>query len=73
MPSWKANRGESMTARAGRRQWNAGRAYAGPVKEPPIGVDEKEANVRNERSRGKFTAAFLLQCLTAIETTDLRL
>ena len=37
-----------------------------------IGVDEKEANVRNKLSRGKFTA-FLLQCLAAIETTDLRL
>lgn len=31
-----------------------------------IGVDEKEVNVRNKLSRGKFTAAFLLQCLTAI-------
>lgn len=37
-----------------------------------IGVDEKEVNVRNKLSRGKFTAAFLLQCLTAIEATDLR-
>ena len=31
-----------------------------------IGVDEKEANIRNKLSRGKFTAAFLLQCLEAI-------
>ncbi|WP_394705957.1 DUF6471 domain-containing protein [uncultured Hyphomonas sp.] len=31
-----------------------------------IGVDEKEANIRNKLSRGKFNAAFLLQCLTAI-------
>ena len=38
-----------------------------------LGVDEKEVNVRNKLSRGKFTAAFLLQCLSAIETTDLRL
>ncbi|MFK4810696.1 DUF6471 domain-containing protein [Devosia sp. ZW T5_3] len=38
-----------------------------------IGVDEKEANVRNKLSRGKFTAAYFLQCLAAIETTDLRL
>ncbi|MBG6208369.1 hypothetical protein IWQ49_003029 [Labrenzia sp. EL_126] len=38
-----------------------------------IGVDEKEANVRNKLSRGKFSAAFLLQCLTAIETTDIRI
>jgi Domain of unknown function (DUF6471) len=31
-----------------------------------IGVDDKEVNVRNKLSRGKFTAAFLLQCLNAI-------
>ena len=39
-----------------------------------IGVDEKEANVRNKLSRGKFTAAYLIQCLTAIgaETLYLR-
>lgn len=38
-----------------------------------IGVDEKEANIRNKLSRGKFTAAFLLQCLTAIEVENLSL
>jgi len=38
-----------------------------------IGVDEKEVNVRNKLSRGKFTAAFLLQCLEAIGATDIRL
>jgi alpha-N-acetylglucosamine transferase len=31
-----------------------------------IGVDEKEVNVRNKLARGKFTAAFMLQCLAAI-------
>ncbi|WP_348271011.1 DUF6471 domain-containing protein [Devosia sp. Root436] len=31
-----------------------------------IGVGEKEANVRNKLSRGKFAAALLLQCLAAI-------
>lgn len=31
-----------------------------------IGVEEKEVNIRNKLSRGKFTAAFFLQCLTAI-------
>jgi hypothetical protein len=51
-----------------------GVTYAGLVERlAAIGVDEKEANVRNKLSRGKFTAAFLLQCLAAIETTDLRL
>lgn len=38
-----------------------------------IGISEKEVNVRNKLSRGKFTAAFLLQCLTAIETEHLHL
>ncbi|MDF1610156.1 DUF6471 domain-containing protein [Hoeflea sp. YIM 152468] len=38
-----------------------------------IGVDEKEVNVRNKLSRGKFTAAFLLQCFDAIGMQDLRL
>ncbi|WP_342974645.1 DUF6471 domain-containing protein [Henriciella sp. AS95] len=38
-----------------------------------IGVDEKEASVRNKLSRGKFSAAFLLQCLSAIGVQNLRL
>lgn len=36
-----------------------------------IGVPEKEANIRNKLSRGKFTAAFLLQCLAAIGAQSL--
>lgn len=38
-----------------------------------IGVDEKEVNVRNKLARGKFSAAFLVQCLEAIGERDLRL
>ena len=38
-----------------------------------IGISEKEANVANKLSRGKFTAAFLLQCLNAIGTDALHL
>ena len=38
-----------------------------------IGIDDNERNLRNKVSRGKFTAGFLLQCLTAIGVTDLRL
>lgn len=38
-----------------------------------IGVDEKEVNIRNKLSRGKFTAAFFLQCLAAIGTETLHL
>lgn len=38
-----------------------------------IGVVDSEPNVRNKLSRGKFTAVFLLQCLEAIDVTDLRI
>lgn len=38
-----------------------------------IGVMDSEPNIRNKISRGKFTAVFLVQCLTAIGATDLRL
>ncbi|NUB42967.1 hypothetical protein GEU84_001090 [Fertoebacter nigrum] len=38
-----------------------------------IGINEKEANVANKLSRGKFSAAFLLQCLKAIGEDHLRL
>ncbi len=31
-----------------------------------IGVTEDERNLRNKVSRGKFTAAFMLQCLVAM-------
>lgn len=31
-----------------------------------IGVSEDERNLRNKVARGKFTAAFLLQCLEAM-------
>ena len=39
----------------------------------PIGIDDNERNLRNKVSRGKFTAGFLLQCLTAIGVTEVRL
>ena len=38
-----------------------------------IGVAEDERNLRNKVSRGKFTAAFLLQCLAALGSSSLRL
>ena len=38
-----------------------------------IGVDDNERNLRNKVSRGKFTAGFLLQCLTALGSSHLRL
>lgn len=38
-----------------------------------LGVAEDEKNVRNKLSRGKFTAAYLLQCLEAVGASTLRL
>lgn len=38
-----------------------------------IGVMDSEPNVRNKLSRGKFTAVFFVQCLTAIGAENLRL
>lgn len=36
-------------------------------------VGDKEVNIRNKLSRGKFTAAFLLQCLSAIGVNEVRI
>ena len=38
-----------------------------------IGIVEKEVNIRNKLSRGKFSAAFLIQCLDAINVSQLNL
>lgn len=38
-----------------------------------LDISETERNLNNKISRGGFTAAFLLQCLTAIEVTEVRL
>jgi hypothetical protein len=36
-------------------------------------IHETERNLNNKISRGGFSAAFLLQCLSAIGTTEVRL
>jgi len=36
-------------------------------------IEDKEPNVRNKLSRGKFSAAFLIQSLAAIGVSELRL
>ena len=36
-------------------------------------IGDKEPNVRNKLSRGKFSAAYLLQCLDAVGISDLRI
>lgn len=38
-----------------------------------IGVKESEQNIANKLSRGTFTAAFMVQCLDAINCRTLRL
>lgn len=38
-----------------------------------IGVKEKEANIKNKLSRGKFSAVFMLQSLASIGVTELRI
>jgi hypothetical protein len=38
-----------------------------------IGAEETEANLRNKISRGGFSTAFFLQCLTAIDAHSARL
>jgi hypothetical protein len=38
-----------------------------------IGVEDNERNLRNKVSRGKFTAGFLLQCLSALGAHAVRL
>jgi len=51
-----------------------GVTYAGLVdKLADIGIEEKQANVANKLSRGKFSAAFMLQCLSTLNVTELRL
>ena len=36
-------------------------------------IGDKEPNVRNKLSRGKFSAAYMLQCLDAIGLTEMRI
>ena len=38
-----------------------------------IGISEKEVNVANKLSRGKFSAAFMLACLKAVGSSQLHL
>ena len=51
-----------------------GLTYAGLAEKlAEIGVTDTERNLNNKISRGGFTAAFLLQCLTAIGASSLQL
>lgn len=65
---WEARAANLLKAELKRK----GVTYAQLVEKlAEIGVDEKEVNVRNKLSRGKFTAAFFLQCLTAIGVSSI--
>lgn len=67
---WEAKAANLLKAELKRK----GVTYAGLVEKlAEIGVDEKEVNVRNKLARGKFTAAFLIQCLEAISVDQVRL
>lgn len=67
---WEARAANLLKAELKRK----GVTYAQLVEKlAAIGVDDKEANVRNKLSRGKFTAAFFLQCLRAIGVGQLSL
>jgi len=67
---WEAKAANLLKAELKRK----GVTYAQLVdKLSAIGVDEKEVNIRNKLARGKFTAAFLIECLSAIGTNEVRL
>lgn len=38
-----------------------------------MGIEEAEPNIRNKLARGKFSAAFMIECLQAIGCSTLRL
>lgn len=67
---WEAKAANLLKAELKRK----GVTYAQLVEKlAEIGVEEKEVNIRNKLARGKFMAAFLLQCLVAIGCQTVRL
>ncbi|MCF6115995.1 DUF6471 domain-containing protein [Mesorhizobium muleiense] len=51
-----------------------GLSYADLVEKlAAIGVEEREANISNKLSRGRFSAVFFAQCLKAIGSQRLKL
>ena len=65
---WEARAANLLKAELKRK----GVTYAQLVEKlAAIGVVDAEVNIRNKLSRGKFTAAFLLQCLDAIGVSSL--
>lgn len=67
---WEAKAANILKAELKRK----GVTYAKLVEKlDDMGISEREANIANKLSRGKFSAAFLLQCLSAIGSTVLHL
>jgi len=67
---WEEKAANLLKAEIKRR----GLTYAQVVEKlAEIGVSEDERNLRNKLSRGKFTAAFMLQCLKAIGSNNLNI
>ncbi len=68
--SWAAKTANLLKAELKRK----GVTYAQLVaKLAALGIDEKEVNIANKLSRGRFSATFMLQCLTAIGCDGFRL
>jgi hypothetical protein len=66
---WEEKAANLLKAEIKRR----GLTYAQVVEKlAEIGVSEDERNLRNKLSRGKFTAAFMLQCMAAIGSQEVR-
>ncbi|MCC5987940.1 MAG: hypothetical protein JJT95_09675 [Pararhodobacter sp.] len=67
---WEAKAANILKAELKRK----GVTYAQLVEKlEAIGISEKEVNVRNKLSRGKFSASFMLACLSALQTVTLHL
>ena len=68
--SWDARTANLLKSELKRR----GVTYAVLVERlAAMGISEKEVNIANKLSRGKFSATFLLQCLVAIGSKQLHL
>lgn len=67
---WEARAANLLKAELKRK----GVTYAQLVEKlAAIGIDEKEVNIRNKLSRGKFTAAFMAACYEAMGSDSIRL
>ncbi|UDF03490.1 DUF6471 domain-containing protein [Asticcacaulis sp. AND118] len=67
---WEARASNLLKAELKRR----GVTYAQLIEKlADIGIEEKEANLKNKLSRGTFTAAYFLACMAAVGVVNVRL